>query len=92
MDVKEAVSRAKSWVVDVLGPEGISNVGLEEVDFDEDTGEWEITIGFSRPWNTTKNAFTAISGEPAVRRAYRVITVAEPNGTVKSMKRKSLED
>jgi hypothetical protein len=87
MDVKKAVTIAKTWLLDVLSEEGITNVGLEEVEFDEDKGEWLITIGFSRPWNTTRNAFTAISGEPATRRAYRVITVREPNGTVTSMTR-----
>jgi hypothetical protein len=91
MDVKQAVTIAKDWLYDVLKDEGITNVGLEEVDFDEDEGVWMITIGFSRPWNTTKNALTVISGEPATRRAYRVIKVAEPNGTVTSMTRKGTD-
>jgi hypothetical protein len=92
MDVKTAVGTAKQWLANVLTDEGISNVGLEEVEFDEQRGVWLITLGFSRPWNTVKNAFTAISGEPAARRAYRVIAVKEPDGEVVSMKRRQDAD
>lgn len=88
MDVKSAVAVAKQWLVDVLNDEQPTNVGLEEVEFDERQKVWRITIGFSRPWNSTRNAFTAISGEAAPRRAYRVITLREPNGEVISMKRR----
>jgi len=51
-----------------------------------------ITLGFSRPWNSVRNAFTAISGEPAPRRAYRVIAVKEPNGEIVSMTRRREAD
>lgn len=88
MDVKSAVDTAKRWLVEVLRDENPTNVGLEEVEFDEGQGVWLITLGFSRPWNTTRNAFTAISGEPAVRRAYRVIAIKDPDGAVISMKKK----
>lgn len=88
MDVKIAVGNAKQWLADVLKEEGVANIGLEEVEFDEENDVWLITLGFSRPWNSVKNAFTAISGEPASRRAYRVIAVKEPNGEVVSMKRR----
>lgn len=92
MDVKEAVSIAKNWIVDVLGDEGISNLGLEEVDFDESKGEWHITLGFSRPWNSSRDALSVIGGGPAVKRAYRVVVVTEPNGVVISMKRRDVGD
>jgi hypothetical protein len=92
MDVKTAVGNAKQWLADVLVDEGISNVGLEEVEFDEQHGVWLITLGFSRPWNTVKNAFTAISGETASGRAYRTIAVKEPSGEVVSMKRREEAD
>jgi hypothetical protein len=87
MDVKTAVTSAKKWLVDVLGQEGITNVGLEEIEFDDRNGDWLITLGFSRPWNSVKNAFTAISGEPAARRSYRVLAVRDATGEVISMKR-----
>lgn len=92
MNVKEAVENAKRWLADALREEGVSNVGLEEVEFDQAHDIWLITLGFSRPWNTVKNAFTQISGEPAARRTYRVIAVKEPNGEIAWMKRRQEVD
>ena len=50
MDVKEAVRAAKEYVVDLFDGEEIDYVGLEEVEFDHESDQWKITIGFSRPW------------------------------------------
>ena len=47
MDVKEAVSIAKRYVTDLFAEEAITHVGLEEVVFDEQSGDWKVTIGFS---------------------------------------------
>ena len=27
------------------------NVGLEEIDFDDSSKNWSVTVGFSRPWD-----------------------------------------
>ena len=35
MDVKEAVQVAKNYVIELFAEEGIVDVGLEEVDFDQ---------------------------------------------------------
>ena len=51
MDVKEAVGLAKRYVVDLFSDEEITDVGLEEVVFDEPAGDWRVMIGFSRRWN-----------------------------------------
>jgi hypothetical protein len=88
VEVKEAVGNAKQWLANVLQDEGVTNLGLEEVEFDEEHGLWLITLGFSRPWNSMRDAFTALSGEPVGRRAYRVLVVREPDGQVISMKRR----
>ena len=85
MDVKQAVKTAKDWVSEVLGEEGISNVGLEEVKFDEMKDSWLITIGFSRPWNANKNAMALLGGIPSIARSYRVIAVKNSEGTVDYM-------
>jgi hypothetical protein len=89
MDVKAAIKNAKQWVADVLADEKVSNIGLEEVEFDEEEKEWRITIGFSRPWDVfSRNALTAITGQTGEKRDYRVLTVKEPNGEVISMKKR----
>jgi hypothetical protein len=88
VEVKEAVGNAKRWLANVLQDEGVTNVGLEEVEFDEEHGLWLITLGFSRPWNSVRDAFATLSGEPVGRRAYRVLAVREPDGQIISMKRR----
>ena len=49
MDVKEAVRTAKQYMTNVFANEGLGDLGLEEVVFDDDKKEWRITVGFSRP-------------------------------------------
>ena len=44
MDVKEAVLTAKRYVADVFADEGIADIGLEEVEFDEASDVWMVTI------------------------------------------------
>ena len=51
MDVKEAVRTAKEYLAELFAEETITDVGLEEVVFDDASNEWNITIGFSRPWS-----------------------------------------
>jgi hypothetical protein len=88
MDVKEAVKRAKNYVTDLFAEENITSLGLEEIEHNSQAGVWEVTLGFSRPWNTQRNALTMVTGEPAVRRVYRVIEVRDIDGEVLSVKRR----
>lgn len=88
MDVKEAVGVAKKWVRDTLADETVSNLGLDEVEFKDEDKTWRITLGFSRPWNASRNAMTTLVGEPAPRRVYRVLKVSDETGKVISMTRK----
>ena len=87
MDVKAAVDAAKSYVNNLLIDEGLMNLGLEEVEFDETNGFWLVTVGFSRPWNTTRGPLATLGGENAAKRAYRVVTVRDSDGEVLSVKR-----
>lgn len=92
LDVKKAVKLAKDWLAETLKDENISNLGLEEVEFSEAENAWKITLGFSRPWNTQRNALTAITGDIAARRAFRVITVDDVSEEITSMKRRLAGD
>jgi hypothetical protein len=49
MDVKQAVSTAKGYVQYLFEDETIADLGLEEVEFDDQDKTWRITVGFSRP-------------------------------------------
>jgi hypothetical protein len=91
MDVQEAVSAAKQWTLKTFQDETISNLGLEEVQYDGTNDVWKITLGFSRPWNSVRNALTAIAGEPAPRRTYKVVSISNKDGKVLSLTNKDSE-
>ena len=87
MEVKEAVTAAKNCVMDLFAEEGITNVGLEEIDLDHgDT--WRVTIGFSRPWNTTVGAMLVGGADRfgGVDRSYKIIWINDEDGRIISVK------
>lgn len=91
MDVKAAVAQAKNHIAELFADEGVKNLGLGEVDYDDDKGVWRVTIGFSRPWDEPRNALAALAGQNTYwRRAYKVVSIDEHNAKVLSVK--SLED
>lgn len=90
LSVKQAADIAKDYVRALLGDEGLSDLGLEEIDFDDNEEQWLITVGFSRPWNTPRSGVAALTGTAAQKRAYRVVRITQ-DGDVLSMKRR-LED
>lgn len=90
LTVKEAVQTAKGFVEDVLEGEDPTNVGLEEVEFSPADGTWKVTIGFSRPWNTTRGALATITGEQASKRAYRLVSINDNTGEPISMTKRVL--
>ena len=45
MDVKQAVQIAKQYVSDLFEGEPITNVGLEEVVYQDESDTWGITVG-----------------------------------------------
>ena len=87
MDVKEAVSTAKTYVADLFADEAIDHVGLEEVVFDEQSGDWKVTIGFARHWNRGNALMVALrSGSPdGYDRTYKVVRIGDSDGRVVSL-------
>ena len=65
LDTKQAVKLAKDWLTEQLADEKVEDIGLEEVKFDQHFQTWEITLGFSRPWDR-KGGFpaTMTAGNP----------------------------
>ena len=84
MDVKEAVKRAKEYLTDLYQGEEITNVGLEEVVFEDRSNSWKITIGFSRPWDH-KNALVATLADSRSLRSYKVLSINDDSGKVESL-------
>lgn len=76
MDVKDAVLAAKNYVAKVFADEGIRDVGLEAVEFDEGRNEWRVTIGFSRAWENPAGPLQTLADIPR-RRVYKVVHISE---------------
>lgn len=91
VDVKTVARTAKNYVTDLFADEEITNVGLEEVEFDEGQDRWIVTVGFSRPWDQ-RNALTAALGEGSPGRSYKVLQIADTDGCVLSLKDRLLGD
>ena len=85
MGPKEAVQVAKRHVLELFEDEGISDVGLEEIE--TAGGYWKITIGFSRKWDLSVSSVLGGSG-----RAYKVLQINKKDGDVLSVKDRNLRE
>lgn len=88
MDVKEAVRRAKDYAAELFSAEGMTHLGLEEVEYDDARDQWRVTVGFSRAWD--HGGVSAMLGGAATRRTYKVVTIAG-DGTPLSVKNRETE-
>ncbi|HEY2991393.1 MAG TPA: hypothetical protein VGM22_01175 [Methylomirabilota bacterium] len=86
MDVKQAVDAAKKYVAELFSNEGVVNLGLEEVEFDDQTGMWNVTVGFSRPWDKPYGGIASIGQIVSMPRTYKVVKVQDVSGRVVSVK------
>ena len=62
IDVKDAIRRAKMQITDLLEGETYSQIGLEEVKYDDREDQWVITLGLNRPWNMEKHSTSEGAG------------------------------
>lgn len=89
MDVKEAIQKTKTYIGDLFADEHISNLGLEEVDYDKKRDAWAITLAFSRPWNTPRTkaqeVLEQLGSASSLKRSYKVVTISK-DGDIVSMK------
>lgn len=80
MDVKEAVAKAKTYVAEAFAGESLTNLGLEEVRFDDTADAWSITLGFSRPWDAPKVVTNRLGRDLDLNRIYKTVRIADPDG------------
>lgn len=92
MNVKEIVKHAMDHIYDLFRDEKITNLGLEEVEFNTDIGEWEVTVGFSRPWDYPDATLTVLAAVRSVKRTYKIVTIKDANGEVISVKNRPFKD
>lgn len=94
MEVKEAVKAALEYVDEVFAHTELSNVGLEEVVYDDLQAKWKVTVGFSRPWDYQHDvALSAIKGSRPVGRmykradrTYKVVEIRDSDGKATAIK------
>ena len=84
MEVKQAVEAAKHYIIELFRDEGITDLGLEEVE--KKGGYWNVTIGFSRPWD--RRVGSVLSGGNS--RTYKTIEVRDEDGHVLSVKDRNI--
>ena len=92
MDAKQAIKAAKSYVNDIFEDEGLMNLGLEEVKFKEFENCWEITLGFSRPWNANRSSLSGLTGAQTPQRTYKVIVIKDDTGEVIEIRNREVEE
>lgn len=85
MEMRDAVQKAKTHVVELFDDEGIADVGLEEIALSGDY--WEITIGFSRAWD--RSVGSVLSGK--LSRSYKVLLVNNEDGSICSVRDRILD-
>ena len=96
MNVSDAVQVAISDTKKLFESEGLSNLGLEEVAFDDSSEEWIITVGFSRPWDYPNADMLGTGVLSALRaaqaqtvhpqRSFKIVRVKDSDGRVVSVK------
>lgn len=84
VDMKTAILMAKRHLQELTEGEGIQNVGLEEISYDDKTEKWEVLLGYNRPWDTYKEipsgtAPSAFGTVPTVTRTHRTFKYIELN-------------
>jgi hypothetical protein len=88
VDVKQAVSRAMSYLKELYPIEQFKDVLLEEVDLSEDNEYWNVTIGFTRRQDTTSGGpmATLIGQSSEFKREYKVFQIDSKTGDLRSMR------
>ena len=94
MDVKEAAHTARKYVADVFAEDEISYIALEEVEFNDASDVWAITLSFLRPTGTMNKLdmiAPALSRGQNVRRSYKIVNIDDQSGRVISVKHRTLK-
>ena len=102
MDVKEAARTAREYITDLFADENVKHVGLEEVEFDDRSKVWHITIGFSRPWElpedlpspsfASRSVLDELKPPPLTQRSYKIVRVRDNDGRVISVMNRALAE
>lgn len=92
MTVVDAVQKAKSHLFELLQSEGITNLGLEEVEFDDDSKVWSVTLGFSRSWDDLRSPLEKAGVVRAnLPRTYKLVKIEDESGKAVALKNREFQ-
>ena len=86
MEARAAVTKAKHVIAEYFEDEGVQHISLEEIKPRSNASGWEVTVGFSRPWERN---LQSILESPKVIRSYKVVTLNR-DGNILSIKDRPL--
>jgi hypothetical protein len=88
VDVKEAVGKAMEYLKDMYQIDQFKDVLLEEVDLSEDNKFWNVTIGFTRPQESTSGGpmATLIGQSAEFKREFKVFQIDAESAALRSMR------
>jgi hypothetical protein len=88
VDVKEAVGKAMDYLKDMYQIDQFKDVLLEEVDLSEDNKFWNVTIGFTRPQESTSGGpmATLIGQSSEFKREFKVFQIDAESAALRSMR------
>ena len=90
MQVKAAVQTALEHVKSLYESESLSNLGLEEVEFDEESERWLVTVGFSRPWDYPQNRIAELAGTNVPKRSFKSVHIDDKSERVLAVKNRDV--
>ena len=93
MNVKEAIKDAKTQIYEIFQDEKPTDIGLEEIEYNESDETWVITIGFLRPWDISSiSVAESIAGIVGNKRTYKVVRISDKNGKMLSIKNHKVQN
>lgn len=92
MEAKKAISEAKTLLRELYSDESVSEIRLEEVEFDEANDSWLVTLGIMRPVvkHTASRASIVSPLETPLKRTYKIVTVPDKGISKPSIKIREL--
>jgi hypothetical protein len=92
VDVKQAIAKAREYLRAAFSDEPISDLRLDEVEFDKRDDAWLITFGLLRPGGEDSARWGALTGAGPLRRAYKVVRIPNDETVMPSIKIRELAE
>ena len=89
MEAKQAIGQAKQLLGDLYAEEEVADIRLEEVEFDEPSDSWLITLGIMRPSIRKLGIMQDLSGS-ALKRTYKIVRIPNNGAAMPSVKMREL--